>query len=98
MGPDMIGFVRTVFPFMLEVVAEQDVELFLLADLSRHCVTFGPENVNVVVSAASSHKAHVTPGILSGPYTCVKGVHVIGIYLEVEDNLKRIAVYADFYG
>ena len=67
-------------PFILEYVAEHDVELFLLGDLSRHCVTFGPENVKVVVSAASSHKAHVTPVKLNGPYTCVYGVAVMGIY------------------
>jgi len=54
-GPEITGFVRTVLPFILdENVAEQDVELFLLPDLSLHCVTVEPESVMVELSAPSS--------------------------------------------
>jgi hypothetical protein len=37
MGPEIVGFVTTVLPFILdENVAEHDVELLLFEDLSLH--------------------------------------------------------------
>jgi hypothetical protein len=54
-GPDIVGFVITVLPFILdENVAEQDVELFLFTDLSLHWLTAPPLCVIVVASAPSS--------------------------------------------